>query len=343
MHERDLAPLVCPETRQPLRLDAAERAAGGEIVRGRLIGGARPYPIESGIPSFVSAAKAQDQTVRSFAQKWAKHGYYLRQTGRFYRQWYLDRYGFGDGGALGELLARCRLVLDAGTGTGRDAQLFAELSRAQVVAVDTAWDALTAARADVPSERVLFVHADIDALPFADELFDFVSCDQVIHHLPDPRASFERLARKLKPGGQICCYVYRKKSAIREHVDDYVRERLSALDIDEALKICEGFTLLGRAFARLGATVEIEEDIPVLGIRRGRYDVQRFLHYNVLKCFWNDELDFFTNNIVNFDWYHPRHCFRFEPAEYRAWFERGWTIEHWDEQEAGLSCRARKV
>jgi hypothetical protein len=71
--------------------------------------------------------------------------------------------------------------------------------------------------------------------------------------------------------------------------------------------------------------------------------LQRFFHWNVMKCFWNDEFDFFTNNIINFDWYHPEHCFRYEPEEFKAWFAHGWEIETFDVQEAGISCRARKV
>ncbi len=86
-----------------------------------------------------------------------------------------------------------------------------------------------------------------------------------------------------------------------------------------------------------------EEDIPVLGIYKGKTDLQRFIHWNVMKCFWNDEFDFLTNNIINFDWYHPENCFRFEPAEFRQWFADGWEIEAWDVREAGISCRARKV
>lgn len=334
--------LVCPQTGARLRLEATETAGEDEVVRGELRGGVRPYRIDDGVPSFVPADVAADQTVRSFAQKWSKHRYYRTHTGRFYTEWYLERYGLSDSGGFESLLSDRAFVLDAGTGTGRDAANFAEHSSATVFAIDTAWDALRVAREQVPSPQVHFVHADINQLPFADESFDFINCDQVIHHTPHPRTTFDNLRRKLKPGGQICCYVYRKKSVIREYVDDYVRERISGLPIDDALAIAAGFTRLGRAFAKLGAEVEIDEDIPILGIRKGRYDVQRFLHYNVLKCFWNDEFDFFTNNIVNFDWYHPQHCFRFEPDEFRAWFAEGWTVESWNEQEAGLSCRATK-
>ena len=110
---------------------------------------------------------------------------------------------------------------------------------------------------------------------------------------------------------------------IREFTDDYVRERIKDDSFDEALEVCDGITKLGRALAELRATVEIEEDIPILGITKGTYDVQRFLHWNVMKCFWNDDFDFFTNNIVNVDWYHPVYCFRYTPEEFRVLVRRG--------------------
>ncbi len=342
MKQSLLDSLVCPATQASLRGDIVE-SSGDEVLEGRLACTTGDYPIQAGIPSFVTPDVLETQTVRSFAQKWSRHGYYRNETSRFYTDWYLQRYGFYDEPGLRRFLEPMKFILDAGTGTGRDAANLAEYSKATVFAVDTALDALKIARKDVSHPRVAFVHADINRLPFADEFFDFINCDQVIHHTPDPRAAFESLGRKLKPGGRICCYVYRKKAAAREFTDDYVRERISGLKIDDALKVCEGITRLGQTLANLKVTVEIEEDIPVLGIKKGRVDLQRFFHWNVMKCFWNDEFDFFTNNVINFDWFHPEFCFRYEPDEFRAWFAEGWDIEAWDVQEAGLSCRARKV
>ena len=343
MKESALQHLVCPETLRPLRLDIVE-ASGDDIIEGKLAGlDDAEYPIHGGIPSFVSEDTLQTQTVRSFAQKWAKHGYYRTHTNKFYTDWYLQRYGFYEMSGLGRFLDGMEFILDAGTGTGRDAANFAEHSAATVFGVDTAREALEAALRDVCHARVAVVHADINRLPFPDAFFDFISCDQVIHHAPDPREAFENLRRKLKRGGRICCYVYRKKAAIREFTDDYIRQSISGLPIDEALEVCEGITRLGRTLANLNVTVDIEEDIPAVGITKGKVDLQRFFHWNVMKCFWNDEFDFFTNNIVNFDWYHPEYCFRFEPGEFGAWFADGWEIEAWDVREAGISCRARKV
>lgn len=350
MREALLQHLICPTTLRPLRLQVEQRE-GDDILSGLLSCGAQrsslrcpaSYAIRDGIPDFFSPTGSQTQTIRSFAQKWAKHHYYRAHTHKFYTEWYLQRYGFFESAKLRAFLEGMEFILDAGTGAGRDAANFAELSSAGVYGVDATREALTVARRDIGHPRVAFVQADVNRLPFPDAFFDFINCDQVIHHTPDPRAAFDHLGSKLKPGGRICCYVYRKKAVIREFTDDYIRRRISTLPAEEASKVCEGITRLGRTLANLNVTVEIEEDIPILGIRKGKVDLQRLFHWNVMKCFWNDGFDFFTNNIINVDWYHPQFCFRFEPDEFRAWFARGWEVEAWDVQEAGVSCRARKV
>jgi SAM-dependent methyltransferase len=342
MGPSSLKHLVCPNTGERLGVRSA-LVDGEDILEGELVGTSSTYPIHEGIPSFVSEAVGAEQTVRSFGDKWEKHRYYREHTRRFYTEWYLTRFGFGDLDGLKEFLRDKRFILDAGTGAGRDAANFSENTSATVFGVDTAWHALLGARKAEDRPRVELVHADVNRLPFADDFFDFINCDQVIHHTPDPPATLLALRKKLRLGGEIATYVYRKKAVIREYVDDYVRDRIKDESFERALEICEGITKLGKALAGLKATIEIEEDIPILGIQKGVHDVQRFVHWNIMKCFWNDEFDFFTNNVVNADWYHPVYCFRYTPEEFRAWFSSGWEIVAWDEQEAGISCRARKV
>jgi SAM-dependent methyltransferase len=342
MKRNVLTHLVCPHTHVPLEL-VVESEVDGDVRTGELVAGDRRYPIKEGIPSFVPEAVKEDQTVKSFAEKWDKHRYYRKHTERFYTEWYVTRYGFGDRDGLAQFLADKTLILDAGTGAGRDAANFAAHSSATVFGVDTAWHALATAAAESGRPDVNLVHADVNRLPFPDELFDFINCDQVIHHTPDPPLTFRNLAKKLKRGGEVTTYVYRRKAVIREFVDDYVRDKIKDAPFEQALEVCEGITKLGKALADLKATITLEEDIPVLGIKRGTFDVQRFVHWNLMKCFWNDEFDFFTNNVVNADWYHPIYCFRYTPEQFRHWFDEGWEVITWDQQEAGISCRARKV
>jgi SAM-dependent methyltransferase len=330
-------------TLEPLAVRVTEER-DGEIWSGSLSAGDTMYPVRCAIPSFVPSDVQADQTIRSFGDKWDLHRYYRKHTERFYTDWYLQRHHLDGIDGLRALLADKRRILDAGTGAGRDAANFAAHSRpgSLVFGVDTAWPALENAKQLGELGEVQLVHADVNGLPFPDEYFDFINCDQVIHHTPNPPVTFQNLARKLKPGGEITTYVYAKKSVIREFTDDYIRDRIKHDSFSKALEVCDGITKLGRALADLRATVEIDEDIAILGIPKGTYDVQRFIHWHVMKCFWNDDFDFFTNNVVNADWYHPVYCFRYTPEEFRSWFERGWEILSWNVQEAGIGCRARK-
>ena len=342
MKRSSLAHLVHPDSGAALSLEAST-TEGDDVLEGAMSAGTDRYTIRQGVPSFVSDDVAGDQTVKSFGEKWDKHRYYRAHTAPFYTDWYLQRYALGDVDGLKAFLADKHLILDAGTGAGRDAANFAAHSEGTVFGIDTSWAALTNFRQQPEAARVNLVHADVNRLPFPDEIFDFINCDQVIHHTPDPPTTFRNLTRKLKKGGEVTCYVYKKKAAIREWVDDHVRDQISHMSFEQAMEAMNGITKLGKALADLKATIELDEDIEVLGIKKGTFDLQRFIHWNVMKCFWNDDFDFFTNNVVNVDWYHPLYCFRYTPEEFRAWFDEGWEILAWDVQDAGVSCRARKL
>lgn len=76
---------------------------------------------------------------------------------------------------------------------------------------------------------------------------------------------------------------------------------------------------------------------------RGRIDVQRFIRWNFLKCFWNDELPPEENRLVNFDWLVPEHAYRFTEEEIRDWCSKeGLEIAWFNAQESGFSVRASK-
>jgi len=192
-------------------------------------------------------------------------------------------------------------------------------------------------------ERLSLLQADIARLPFRSEFFDVISCDQVLHHTPDPPTYFTRLTTLLKPGGRLLLYVYRVKGPIREFTDDHLRSLVARDSLEACVELCEKLTRLGRNLSHLRATIEIEDDIPELGITRGRYDVQRLLYDHVLKCFWNDDYDFATNAMVNFDWYRPIHAFRYTEADVRKWASNaGMAIEHFQVAPSGISTIMKK-
>jgi ubiquinone/menaquinone biosynthesis C-methylase UbiE len=98
-------------------------------------------------------------------------------------------------------------VLDAGTGTGEDAQEVAKLvvPGGQVVGLDMSQIMIDEARLRMqdPSLPLRFVQGDIQHLPFEAATFDRCYADRIFIHLPDPRAVLAELVRVTKPGGRI--------------------------------------------------------------------------------------------------------------------------------------------
>ncbi len=111
-------------------------------------------------------------------------------------------------------------VLDYGCGPGNDVVGFALHSGARrVVGADVSPSALELARHrlglhGIGSPRVELVRLTDDhvGLPFADEEFDFVSSQGVLHHTSDPVAILRELHRVLRPGGEGTIMVYNRDS-----------------------------------------------------------------------------------------------------------------------------------
>ncbi|HEY6595081.1 MAG TPA: methyltransferase domain-containing protein [Asanoa sp.] len=96
-------------------------------------------------------------------------------------------------------------VLDVGCGPGTVTADLASLVGA-VTAVETAPEALDAARAEVSARgvtNVTFAVGDVHALDFADGSFDVVHAHQVLQHVADPVRALREMARVCRPGGLV--------------------------------------------------------------------------------------------------------------------------------------------
>jgi SAM-dependent methyltransferase len=280
------------------------------------------YPVKHGIPRFSkSTDKGQDQTSDSFGYKWTKQSSWgiESQTRGLMDDTWRDFFGWE---SLDELrtLVSGKVVLDAGCGSGAALNRFIEWPK-WIVGADIS-SAVDACRENFQgAQNLQLVQADISQLPFADEVFDVVWSAGVLHHTPDTFHSLTSICRHLKVGGSVIFYVYIKKAPIREFVDDYLRDRVSDLPHDEAWESMERWTRFSKALSETDAEITLADDYPELGFSKGTYNLQRFIYYNIMKCFWNPTISFEHNVNVNFDWYHPKYSHRHTPDEVDGWLE----------------------
>jgi hypothetical protein len=98
--------------------------------------------------------------------------------------------------------------------------------------------------------------------------------------------------------------------------------------------------LVKRSPSRLRVTVP---GVEVLGIAAGEYDVQRLLYHFFLKCYWNPDMTFTENAVINYDWYHPEEASRHSVEEVRGWFEQaGLSVTHTHVDPYGITMRGTR-
>lgn len=262
----------------------------------------------------------QAQTNEIFGDKWQKveEQNVIDKSIDFQKRWYLDLYGFSSEDELRSFLQAKKTVLDAGCGPGFKAAWFAELSPdTTVIGMDFSDVAYTAANTYKHISNLFFIKGDIADSGIKAGTIDYVNCDQVLHHTEDPAKTFGHLASLLSETGEFACYVYAKKALPRELVDQYFRDNVTNMSKDDLWKLSEQLTELGKTLTDLNIEIDCP-DIPLLGIKGGKQDLQRFVYWNFIKCFWNDEFGQEMSVATNYDWYAPSNASRYSADEFKA-------------------------
>lgn len=281
--------LVCPACKAELdlRIDCRQDA---EVVEGGLrcrhCGG--EYPVRQGIPRFVGS----EAYASSFGRQW-----------NWFRRVQLDS-ATGAGESARALAATTgwseadyqgRLVLDAGVGAGRFAEIVARKG-GEVVGIDLTV-AVDAAYANLGRHpNVHLIQADIFALPFAEGTFDLAYSIGVLHHTPDPRGAFDRVAVTVKKGGGFAVYLYARYGPNR-HASDLLRTVTTRLP-------------LGVMFALSAAAIPLYPlyRLPLVG------------KLFQLLCPISSHPDWRCRWLDTFDWYTPKYQWKFLYPEVFRWF-----------------------
>ncbi len=291
----------------------------------------------------------QEQTKETFSFKWAKKSSYNSDRANAnYQRWLREKYFANDEGILNKVFSDGSIVLDAGCGAGMSAiDLLGKdkLSKIHYIGVDIS-SAINEARQNFEAlgckQNCEFVQCDLNNIPITKEV-DVVFSEGVLHHTDSTRNAILNLSKKIKKGGWFCFYVYAKKAPIREFTDDYIREYFKDKSNEETWDELESLTRLGKMLGELNITLDIEDEIPFLGIKAGKIDLQRFFYWYLFKCYYRPEYTIEEMNHVNFDWYRPQNCHRQTPEEVVAWCkEAGLKIERMNVEEAGITVIALK-
>lgn len=112
-----------------------------------------------------------------------------------------------------------KVILDYGCGPGNDLVNLVEFSKPKrLVGMDISPVALALARERLKlhDERGVVEFRQVEngssRLPFDDNTFDYIHCDGVLHHTPNPEEILAEFKRILAPGGEVRIYVYHYNS-----------------------------------------------------------------------------------------------------------------------------------
>ena len=188
---------------------------------------------------------------------------------------------------------RGKTVLDAGCGGGRYARLLGEHG-VKLVGVDLSAAVEKAATLCAPFPNVAIVQADLLALPLGDESFDAAFSIGVLHHSPDARKAFAQVARKVKPGGRLAVWLYRKNILPQE----WINSALRAITTRTPPRLLEN----------LSAAAGVLGSVPVLNKT-----------LNKIANFSNHP-DWTLRVCDNFDWYAPKYQSHHTVDELKTWF-----------------------
>jgi SAM-dependent methyltransferase len=289
----------------------------------------------------------QCQTSKAFSFKWAKRDTYESEAfkKKLY-EWSVKRY-FGNEDERERFLEenRGKKFLDAGCGSCLStAVLFGSfLNDMEYLGVDISDSIKTAKdRFNELGIKGDFLQESIATMKLKQK-FDIIYSSGVIHHTSSPFESFRNLVSHLSVGGIIMFYIYKKKAPIREFADDFIREKISHLSDEEAWEELVPLSKLGKVIGDLNIEVEVDEEISLLEIPKGKYNLQRLLYWFFIKMYYDEKFSIDEMNHINFDWYRPLNCHRLSPDEIKGWL-KNLELEklRFYVEESGITVIARK-
>ena len=153
-----------------------------------------PHP---SLTEHYASTEAKPAFVNRLFDKGARHydgvvDWGFLRSGAYYRRWVQERHGLKPG----------MHVLDVACGTGLVAVAAAKIlgSAENITCLDPSQGMLEVARTKLPAK---FVLGRAEAMPFAENSFDFLTMGYALRHVLDLEATFREYHRVLRPGGKV--------------------------------------------------------------------------------------------------------------------------------------------
>lgn len=307
-HNEVVSVLRCVTCAKPLQPEAS----GGYICQGC----GRTYPQMKGVASFVEPGNYAD----SFGFQW--HIY--SQTQLDNEQCDLSESDFRKRTGFRPQDLKGKLVLDVGCGMGRFAEVATRWG-ARVVGIDLSAAAQVAAR-NLADREFVALQADVFALPFALESFDYIYSIGVLHHTPDCEAAVKTLPKYLKPGGTLAVWLYSgynkwyRFSDIYRRVTHRMSPRVLHGMLSVAVPVLNGVDTGLRWIPLVGS--------PIAGVIHHIFPVNR-----------NPRRE--MRVLDTFDWYSPQYQSKHTYEQVFRWFE-SCGLEDLRVVEVPIAVRGRK-
>ena len=177
-----------------------------------------------------------------------------------------------------------RDVLEVGCGAGYDAYEFLR-HRARYVGVDITPENIDRTRSHLRSKGLVAMDlrvADAMDLPYADQSFDVVFSNGVLHHVEDTAGSLREAFRVLRPGGDLWITLYHRDSAFH-WLTLYLYlwilrgRRQSFASFDEYLSTIEFTTSSQRPVVRVFSRRQVDRMLCDAGFGQRRMCVRKLL------------------------------------------------------------------
>jgi 2-polyprenyl-3-methyl-5-hydroxy-6-metoxy-1,4-benzoquinol methylase len=282
-----VALLRCPFCRKNLRQDLESYICTGC---------GRTFPIVNGVAQFVPATNYAE----NFGFEWQLYNRTQLDTDRSQESEsaFHDKTGFTPEELKG------KLVLDVGCGMGRFAEVATRWG-AHVVGVDLSAAATVAAR-NLRGRSFAAFQADVFALPFAPESFDYIYSIGVLHHTPDCEKAVKALPQYLAAGGSMAVWLYSGYNKWYRFSDVYrkITTRMSSRSLHRALRVMvPSFYWLDRGLRQIPLLGR-----PIAGLVHHLFPVNRHSSSE-----WR--------LLDTFDWYSPQYQSKHTYEEVFRWFE----------------------